>query len=199
MPTKPTTPRRRALPRSEDEVAALKQAIIERLAATGDTIHASATACGVPIGTLYRWRRADSVFKATLKDAYDAGTDVLEQEAIRRGVHGVEKPVFYQGEEISRIREYSDVLLMFVLKKRNPAFRENTPGLDAKDPAPPGSFHLDAEMLDAFSPQLRALLRKEAEELRHRRQSGLPLIQQQRRSLNDDDDKLKKGRKPAAR
>ena len=41
---------------------------------------------------------------------------VLEPEAIRRAVEGVEKAVYYQGEPVGTVREYSDTLLIFLLK-----------------------------------------------------------------------------------
>ena len=41
---------------------------------------------------------------------------VLEPEAIRRTVEGVEKPVYHQGRQVGTVREYSDTLLIFLLK-----------------------------------------------------------------------------------
>ncbi len=47
--------------------------------------------------------------------------DILEAEAFRRAVEGVEKPVgWYKGEPGGYVREYSDVLLMFQLKALRP-------------------------------------------------------------------------------
>lgn len=49
----------------------------------------------------------------------------MEAEAFRRGVKGTEKPVFHQGVECGRIREYSDTLLITLLKANRPAkYRE---------------------------------------------------------------------------
>src|SRR5262245_9514867 len=92
---------------AQEEQAAMKARIVEHLQTTGDTVTAAALACGISLTTLYRWRADDARFKAELRMAYDAGTDVLEQEAIRRGLAGVDKPVFYQGKRVSHIREYS--------------------------------------------------------------------------------------------
>jgi len=33
------------------------------------------------------------------------------------------KPVYYQGEQCGEVREYSDTLLIFILKARDPAYR----------------------------------------------------------------------------
>ena len=41
---------------------------------------------------------------------------VLEPEAIRRAVDGVEKAVYYRGAQVGVEREYSDTLLIFLLK-----------------------------------------------------------------------------------
>ena len=40
----------------------------------------------------------------------------LELEARRRAFEGFDKPVFHAGEQCGLIRQYSDVLLMFLLK-----------------------------------------------------------------------------------
>ena len=51
--------------------------------------------------------------------------DDLELEARRRAVEGTERPVFYQGGEVGYVREYSDTLLIFLLKAHRPnKFRE---------------------------------------------------------------------------
>jgi hypothetical protein len=50
---------------------------------------------------------------------------VLEDEAVRRAYEGVEKPVCQMGKEVGVIREYSDTMLIFLLKGLRPAkYRE---------------------------------------------------------------------------
>ena len=50
----------------------------------------------------------------------------MELEARRRAVKGTDKPVFQRGEQVGTIREYSDTLLMFLLKANKPEkFRDN--------------------------------------------------------------------------
>ncbi len=47
--------------------------------------------------------------------------DLIEGEAFRRAVHGVEKPTgWYQGKPGAMVREYSDVLAIFLLKGLRP-------------------------------------------------------------------------------
>jgi hypothetical protein len=65
-------------------------------------------------------------FAADWQSALDRGCDALEDEAVRRGCEGYLKPIFHQGKEVGAIREYSDLLLIFMLKARRPAtFRDN--------------------------------------------------------------------------
>ena len=48
------------------------------------------------------------------------GTDALEDEALRRAFHGSERPVFQGKELVGYVRDYSDTLLIFMLKARRP-------------------------------------------------------------------------------
>ena len=43
----------------------------------------------------------------------------MEDEAVRRAVEGVPRPVFYQGQIVGAVQEYSDELLIRMLKARN--------------------------------------------------------------------------------
>lgn len=52
--------------------------------------------------------------------AGEQAADRLEREAWRRAVNGVERPVYYQGEQCGVVREYSDTLLIFLLKGFRP-------------------------------------------------------------------------------
>lgn len=60
------------------------------------------------------------------QDALDESVEALEREARRRAAEGFEKPVFQQGVEVGRIREYSDGLLTLLLKAHSPKFRDVT-------------------------------------------------------------------------
>jgi hypothetical protein len=55
------------------------------------------------------------------------GADALEDEANRRAREGVERPVYQGGKFVGAIREFSDTLLIFLLKGLKPEkFRENS-------------------------------------------------------------------------
>lgn len=73
----------------------------------------------------YHQRRTNDGFHTEWDLAVKLGTELLEQEAERRAYHGVEKPVFYKGMQCGSVQEYSDTLLMFVLRARRPeVYRE---------------------------------------------------------------------------
>jgi len=59
-------------------------------------------------------------FKVAWQDAAVIGTEFLEHEAARRAYHGTLKPQFYKGVECGYVREYSDLLMIFLLKARKP-------------------------------------------------------------------------------
>ena len=90
------------------------------LLTAGVTVIKAAEISGVARQTLYRWREADTEFAAQWAQAYTDGTDALADEAHRRALQGVAEPVFYQGQQIGTVQRYSDTLLMFLLKARDP-------------------------------------------------------------------------------
>lgn len=97
-----------------------KAAFLNLLAA-GSTVSDAAENVGYSHVSLYNWRNKDPLFKAEWDHCYSLGEDALEMEAARRSIEGTLKPVFYEGKECGYIREYSDTLLIFLLKSRNPA------------------------------------------------------------------------------
>lgn len=70
--------------------------------------------------THYDWLKNDPEYTERFRDAEEQAAERLEQEARRRAVEGVEKPVFYQGQVCGTVTEYSDNLLMFLLKGIKP-------------------------------------------------------------------------------
>jgi hypothetical protein len=102
-----------------------REAFLDALARTGNVTRA-AKAVHVTNRTAYNARNDDPAFAAAWDAALDAAMDlVLEPEAVRRAVEGVERPVYHQGKKIDSVREYSDTLLIFLLKGGRPAkYRE---------------------------------------------------------------------------
>lgn len=75
---------------------------------------------------VYRWLKEDADFAASFDTAQTEAMEHLEAEAHRRAVTGTLKPVFHQGVQCGQIREFSDTLLIFLMKAGNPLkYREN--------------------------------------------------------------------------
>jgi hypothetical protein len=98
---------------------------LEELAKCGNVLEASAAA-GSPRGSFYKLRKEDEEFAQAWDDALEMAADIMEREAFRRAVEGVDEPVFgslgnNQGSgEIGAVRKYSDTLLIFLLKGARP-------------------------------------------------------------------------------
>lgn len=69
---------------------------------------------------LYDYARDHPDFEAAWERAAELGAKALEDEARRRACEGTLRPVFYKGVKCGRIREYSDVLLICLLKAHFP-------------------------------------------------------------------------------
>ncbi len=81
--------------------------------------HAAALA-GSGRSTVYRHRDEDPKFAEVWDAAVGEGTDRLEDEAVRRAVHGVKDPVFHDGKIVGARLRYSDALLITLLNARRP-------------------------------------------------------------------------------
>lgn len=71
--------------------------------------------------TVYEWQEHDDTFAAEFRQAEIEATERMEEAAYERAVTGTLKPVYQQGAKVGTVREYSDTLLIFMLKARNPA------------------------------------------------------------------------------
>lgn len=81
----------------------------------------SANAAGISRQTHYTWLESDPEYAEQFAAAEQSAIDVLEAEARRRAVEGVERPVgWYKGKPGGSVREYSDTLLIFLLKGARP-------------------------------------------------------------------------------
>lgn len=86
----------------------------------GESVRKAARIAGVNVTMPFHRRKTDECFKRSWREAANIGTELMEQEAARRAFHGTIKPVFHKGEECGSIREYSDTLMIFLLKARRP-------------------------------------------------------------------------------
>lgn len=106
----------------ERKLKAVKRQLVflQQLVRTASVTEAASLAGYKDARAVYAARQKDKEFAAAWELAVAAAGDMLEQEAIRRAMHGVDKPVFYQGMECGTIREYSDSLMKQLLKRFKP-------------------------------------------------------------------------------
>jgi len=105
-----------------------RASFLEVLRETG-TVTKAAKAVSMSTSRLYELRAADEDFRTDWDEAQEIGENVLlevmEKEADRRAMKGTCKAVFYKGKPCGFVREYSDTLLMFRMKKLNPAYAKH--------------------------------------------------------------------------
>ncbi len=102
-----------------------KRALLNALLETGGNVTRSADAAKVDRRTHYDWLDKDPVYVQVFKKCKERAIDVLEAEAIRRAAEGVNEPVYYQGEVVGERKVYSDLLLMFLMKKLDPSYKDS--------------------------------------------------------------------------
>ncbi len=91
-------------------------------------------------------------FKKRVDAAYTAGTEALIDEAKRRAVEGWDEPRFdKEGNETGAVRKYDSTLLMFLIKQRDPSFRERYEVTGANgSPLNPSKLDINVGYADAL-------------------------------------------------
>ncbi len=77
----------------------------------GGAMHWAAAQANISVATIERWRAEDADFDLAVLSAYDRSTDKLKLTAYLRAMKGDSKG--------------SDSLMMFLIKQRDPSFRES--------------------------------------------------------------------------
>ena len=119
-----------------------KQEVFLAAYATCANLSAAAKSAGISRDLHYQWMREDPLYVEKFRQAVRGAAQTLEDEAVRRAVQGVTKDVIYQGERCYETtldpvtgekryerlvtKEYSDMLLVKVLAKFNPEYREKS-------------------------------------------------------------------------
>lgn len=112
-------------------MTAAERATFLGMLAQGHTVTKAAALIGHGRSTVYELRQRDADFAKQWDLALDVGVDALEEEARRRAFEGVERDVFYQGEKIATVRDFSDTLLIQLLRVRAPSRWGNRLKVDA--------------------------------------------------------------------
>ena len=103
-----------------------EKAFLAQLRLTG-VVTQACDAAQIARHAVYDRRQNDPDFAKAWDEAREMAADRLEQEAVRRAVDGINKPVFYQGEIVGFEKEYSDTLLVLLLKAAKPdKYRERS-------------------------------------------------------------------------
>jgi hypothetical protein len=119
-----------------------------------------------------RKRRDDPGFKAREDAAFESGVralvDDLAEEARRRAMDGVTKDIYYQGNAIGQVTEYSDPLLMFLLKsydKRTFGDRMDHVSTDkSMSPAPAVVLETDSEVFKEIRKLAKKVLKDDGDD-----------------------------------
>lgn len=91
----------------------------------GDML-AACKSVGVSLIFVRQWRKDDKIVDARLSEAEHVGTQGLYSAAIQRGVHGVDEDVYFKGIVVGQKKNYSDSLLMGLLKAKIPEFNKDS-------------------------------------------------------------------------
>lgn len=98
-------------------------------AETGRITH-SARAVGVSYDTVNSFRKNHPEFSAMFEEAVHIYRDRIRQEVFRRGVEGIEEPVFGKDGQVGTKTVYSDRLLELEAKRVDPSYREKGASLE---------------------------------------------------------------------
>ena len=74
----------------------------------------------VPRRTVYDWLEKDESFEKEFEKSRQISVYALQDEAVRRAFEGTSKPIYQGGKKVGTIREYSDTLMVLLLKGNLP-------------------------------------------------------------------------------
>lgn len=109
----------RTLKRDSRSKKKVQEDFLAQIEVTGNVTIACKKA-KVPRKTIYNWLGNDADFKVLYEVSVIIGIELLEDEAQRRALHGVKKPIYQGGKKVGYVQEYSDTLLIFLLKGKKP-------------------------------------------------------------------------------
>jgi hypothetical protein len=105
-----------------------RDVFLRALASTGN-VSAAVTVANIARQTAYERRSTDQTFAQGWAEAMEEATDVLEAEARRRAVEGVQEPLIVGGKLVERdgkvvmLTRYSDQLLIVLLRAHSQKFK----------------------------------------------------------------------------
>jgi hypothetical protein len=110
------------------DTAVAKKLFLETFMRTAH-VGKACTLIGIIPRNIYNWKQQDPEFEKAYAEAKQVALGLLEDEATRRALHGVEKPVYQGGKLAGFVTEYSDTLMIVLLKANAPEkYRERWTG-----------------------------------------------------------------------
>ena len=111
---------------AQDRLQSPKQQAFLAAYANSGNVTRAAELSGVHRRSHYHWMKNNPAYEEAFQYANDDAVDLLAAEARRRAVEGVENPIFHNGKKVGAVRDYSDTLLIFLLKAARPeVYRDN--------------------------------------------------------------------------
>lgn len=110
-------------PLTPDEHTKAQETFLAEYATHGN-VTAACKKAGIHRATFYRWQEHDETFSMRHQQAKDVYCDKLRQEIDRRATQGWLEPVVSAGKLVTRVRKYSDTLLIFQAKAHMPEYRD---------------------------------------------------------------------------
>lgn len=111
----------------------------------------------ISISSYYAKYNKSEKFRRVVDEAMMNSTQILKDEAMKRAVYGVEKPVWYKGVRVGTDKVYSDSLLLALLKSRDPSFKEEVKNININstvvDPTPADNFESMRKLLSQDYPE----------------------------------------------
>lgn len=74
--------------------------------------------------TVYHYREIDDKFRERWDDTLEIKKENLEDEAERRA-YGYVQDIYFNGKVVGQKKVFSDLIIMFLLKKYDPSYRDN--------------------------------------------------------------------------
>lgn len=123
-------------------------AFIEALAECGCVEHACQRV-GMSVRSAYALRRrADAQsFRIAWEVALEYAIQRLSDAVLSRAIHGVTRPVFFQGQQVGERRYFDERLAMFILRYRDaPRYGRWIDGMEAERPSDAAAIRLTHEL-----------------------------------------------------
>lgn len=106
---------------------------------------------------VYAERDSNPEFAALWDEAIEVANEFLEVEARRRATEGTIRPILFKGQVAARVREYSDTLLIFLMKAHNAKYRGLDKVMVGGDPGNPVKHeHSVSERIEQLTESLLA-------------------------------------------